>query len=146
MKLNQGIAIDTSNHIENYLSEHLVIKEFYSKMVDICNRYALDCSFDHIAMNKLCIEVFTICNEQLTCSSNQTGNVLSCILTLNYLHCQRFRICAILKEKNEHSLRETVKTERLSVCLYGSESPFFLFFVPDTISFYFFSLCNDEEN
>jgi hypothetical protein len=45
------ISIDTSNHIENYLSGHLVIQDFLSKMVDICNRYAYDCSFDHIAMN-----------------------------------------------------------------------------------------------
>lgn len=45
------ISIDTSNHVENYLSGHLVIQDFLSMMVDICNRYAYDCSFDHIAMN-----------------------------------------------------------------------------------------------
>lgn len=48
------IAIDASNHIEDYLSGHLVLQEFLTKMVDVSNRYAYDCSFDHIAMN-LCV-------------------------------------------------------------------------------------------
>lgn len=46
------IAVDASNHTEDYLSGHLVLQEFLSKMVDVGNRYGHDCSYDHIGMNR----------------------------------------------------------------------------------------------
>jgi len=46
------IAIDASNHIEDYLSQQLDLQDFLLKMIDISYRYSYDCTYDHIDMNR----------------------------------------------------------------------------------------------
>jgi hypothetical protein len=48
---DSDIAINASSHTEEYIDGSLSLSIYFTKMLSLSRRYAVDCSFDHIGIN-----------------------------------------------------------------------------------------------
>ena len=69
---DSDISVNASSHTEEYIDGSLSLLKYVSKMLTVARSYALDCSFDHIAMN-FCISkaLLFLLNANLLAEKNE---------------------------------------------------------------------------